>query len=199
VTRIVTILGLFVLLGAPTRAHAQDWRASVLARAPAEMGAELGFGGGALAQAATPADTAVTPGALPPASRIVGKEVRKQPPLIYPIVAGLAAGFAGAYGGVLIGDSQDQGWEEIPVGAIFGYLVGETVSLPIGVHLGNARHGSFLGDLGVSVLGQLAAIGASAIGNGGGYVVGLAGQVAITVLNERRTGERHLRKEAAAD
>jgi hypothetical protein len=197
--RTLAVLVVAMILGAPAAADAQDWRASVLARAPVEDGADLGFGGGAIAQAAVPADTAAATRTPPPASRVVGQEPRQQPPLIYPIVAGVAAGFAGAYAGAMIGDSQDQSWDDIPVGAILGYLVGETICLPIGVHLGNARHGSFLGDLGVSLLGQVAAIGLASIGSSGGYVVGLAGQVAITVLNERRTGARHLREEAAAD
>ena len=83
------------------------------------------------------------------------------------------------------------------MGAATGYLVGETIGLPLGVHFGNARRGNFAGDLGVSLLGHLGAIALGALTSSGiGYAIGLAGQLAITVANERHVGERKSRERA---
>ena len=126
--------------------------------------------------------------------------LRTQPPLIQPIVIGVVSTVAGAAGGGLIGYQLDKGnsYEFLPVGTAVGYLIGETILLPVGVHLGNARHGSFLGDLGISVLGHLGAIGLASLGGGAVYIVGVAGQIAATVANERSSAARRLRAERAS-
>jgi hypothetical protein len=118
--------------------------------------------------------------------------MRTQPPLVFPIVAGVAIGAAAGYAGALIGDRSRPAYDEIPVGAALGFLAGETVGLPLGVHAGNAFHGSFLGDLGVSAAGQALAIGLGLITSSSvGYAIGLGAQVALTVRNERRVAARH--------
>jgi hypothetical protein len=100
----------------------------------------------------------------------------------------------------VIGIEQDHYSDEIPAGALIGFVVGEAILLPVGVHLGNARKGTFLADLGVSILGGMAAIGAAVLTNStAGYVLGTVGQLAITVAVERSAATRHLRARAGRE
>lgn len=134
-----------------------------------------------------PSDTASARTFHPPG---VG-QLRTQAPLAIPIVVGTVLGTFAGYEGALIGDRTSPAYDDIPVGAALGFVAGETIGMPLGVHFGNARRGSFLGDLGMSALGQAAAIGLSLLtSSSAGYFVGLAGQVALTVANERRVGAR---------
>jgi hypothetical protein len=99
----------------------------------------------------------------------------------------------------VIGDSSDDHYsDDIPEGAILGYFVGETVSMPLGVHLGNAGNGSLAGDLGLSLLGHVASIALGSITGSAGYLVGMTGTVALTVANERKVARRRLQEEASA-
>ena len=71
--------------------------------------------------------------------------------------------------------------------------------MPLGVHLGNARNGSFAGDLGLSLLGHIASVALGSItGGGASYLIGMVGTVALTVANERKVGRRRLQEEATA-
>jgi hypothetical protein len=120
-----------------------------------------------------------------------------QPPLIQPVVIATLAAVAGAYGGAYIGNSLDEDYssEFLPTGAVVGYLIGETIAMPIGAHFGNARRGNFAGDLGVSVLGHLLAIGLGSVTNSGlVYLVGMGAQIAGTVANERAVATRRERR-----
>ena len=120
-------------------------------------------------------------------------------PILGSLVCGSALGFA--FG--MIGNSTDTGHsEDIPYGAFIGYLIGETIGVPIGAHLGNARRGNIAGDLGISILGHIAALGLASIGGSAGYVAGISVQILATTVNERSVGrkralERYEREQAA--
>ena len=120
----------------------------------------------------------------------------EQPSLAAPIVLGVIAGTASGLLGARIGsdDQQVSDWDD---GEITGFVIGETLMMPAGVHLGNARHGSFLGDLAVSAAGQLVSV-LLAVAGPFGYITGISGQVALTVWHERTVGARRLREEAQA-
>jgi len=122
-----------------------------------------------------------------------------QPSLVWPISLGVFGAVAGGLAGAAIGDASDEdSSEDIPAAAALGYFVGETLFMPLGVHLGNAHHGSFAGDLGLSVLGHVASVALSSITGGGGYAIGMAATIALTVANERRVGGRRLQEQATA-
>lgn len=198
---VLTTLLAFVLLF-PAEVTAQAHRSSILyvepvapaeARLPDRAGVKPWV---ADAPDSAGADSRVRPALHPPEV----PDLRLQPPLVQPIVVGVLATVAGAYAGAAIGDQieGDSGSEYFPVGAATGYLVGETIGLPLGVHFGNARRGNFAGDLGVSLLGHLGAIALGALTSSGiVYAIGLAGQLAITVANERHVGERKSGERAA--
>jgi hypothetical protein len=185
--------GLLVLL--PASGFAQDYKQSVLYMEPADT-----TQGAAPVPAAPDQSFAADSTTRPPlhAPRLVIAE--KQPPLLQPILLGTIAAAAGAFGGAALGyqtDKQNGYYDDVlPPGTVAGYFIGETLALPLGVHLGNGSHGSFLGDLGLSVLGHLGAIGLIGVGNGVGYLVGIAGQITATVVNERSTAKHRLRDEA---
>ncbi len=203
---LTTLLAFLPLLpaAATSTAHAQAYRSSILhveAAAPAET--PLPDRAGVKPWLAdTPdsagVDTLVRQALHPPEVQ----ELHLQPPLVQPIVVGALATIAGAYAGAQIGDliegNSGSSSEYLPVGAAIGFLVGETIGLPLGVHFGNARRGNFAGDLGISLLGHLGAIGLAGLtGSLVGYAIGVAGQLAITVATERHVGGRKARERAA--
>lgn len=192
---------LCLLLLLPAVAHAQAWRSSILCASREDA---YGFGGDEMAAAtdatadsATAAPTASDSAKAPGPAPAPAVQPRKQPMIFLPILIGAAAGAGGAYAGAVIGNAQDRSYDEISGGAILGYLIGETVLLAAGVHVGNGGHGSFLADLGTSVVMQFAAIGLASVGDQG-YILGLASQLGLTVLVEREAGRKKLAKEAAA-
>lgn len=203
---LTTLLAFIPLLPAEatSTAQAQAYRSSILYLEPvAPVEAPLPDRAGVKPWLAdTPdsagADTLVRPALHPPEVQ----ELHLQPPLVEPIAVGALATFAGAYAGAHIGDqiegNSGSSSEDYPVGALVGFLVGETIGLPLGVHFGNARRGNFAGDLGISLLGHLGAIGLTGLtGSLVGYAIGVAGQLAITVANERHVGGRKARERAA--
>lgn len=132
-----------------------------------------------------PASSAPSPGPAP----------RAQPDLVLPILGGIAGGTLGLYGGALAGlslNEHDQGeWDEF--GAFLtGAIVGEALLLPLGVHLGNGRRGSYANDLGIAVLAGLAGIGVLALtnGNAAGFVIGATLQLGCVVAQERSTARQ---------
>ena len=174
-----------VLLAVPTFAGAQQYRASILYVAPE----------GVPGDSVTTAHPSVPADSLP--LRAPGVPEVRQPDLVFPISVGVVGAVAGAAAGIAIGASSDDYYGDIPEGAIFGYLVGETLCMPLGVHFGNQRHGSFAGDLGLSLLGHLASLAIASIGgNTAGYAIGMAGTLAVTVANERAVGRRRLTEQA---
>jgi hypothetical protein len=184
--RIVAAAALLVPCLAVSVGHAQAWRSSILALPSAAV-----IAADSTASASTPAP------ALVPATRIA-PPLRGQPSIVGPIAGGLLFAAAGAAGGALLGAAADQGSRAfIPAGAAFGFLFGEAVVLPVGVHLGNGRRGLFLPDLGASVVGGVAALGLGAVTQSGvGYLVGVGGQLAMTVATERSASRRRQREAA---
>jgi len=191
------LLAVVILAALPKSGFAQDYRASVLCT---ETSAPAFFLVGLEAAAVTPADSLASDStAAPPMHAPEVTSMQSQPPLFQPVLVGALGAAVGAIGGAAIGYQVDENRnysDYIPTGTFVGYFVGETVALPVGAHFGNDSHGSFFGDLGVSILGHLGAIGLGAIGGGVLYAVGMGGQIALTVANERATAERRLRKEA---
>ena len=80
----------------------------------------------------------------------------RQPNVVLPVTGGLVGGAVGLYGGAVTGgsiaDRDGSGDLDFLGGAIIGGVLGEAFLLPLGVHLGNARKGSYLADLGISLL-----------------------------------------------
>lgn len=87
---------------------------------------------------------------------------RPQGPVAGPVAAGLLAGAIGFFGGGFVGASIDKasssGYEEWDglVGFVIGAPIGESLLLPVGVHLANGRRGN----LPLSVLASLGITGA---------------------------------------
>lgn len=138
-------------------------------------------------------------------SPLIGQvSTQRQPSLALPILGGLLAAGAGFFGGALIGiaaecdglcDNSDdlEGLE----GAIIGAIVGETLLFPVGVHLGNGRHGNFALDLGTAVGITGASLAAGyATGEGGIVILGVLAQMIGTVAVERATGRARMDQRA---
>lgn len=123
-----------------------------------------------------------------------------QPPLGVPILGGLLGGGLGVVGGAMIGASVTDGQDEFTqLGVILSSaFVGEVLLLPLGVHLGNDRRGSYASDLGVSLLAGLAAIGLASLAGEGGFALGVSLQVGLVVAQERHTAGHRLEQAAAA-
>jgi hypothetical protein len=168
----------------PAPARAQGWRASVLA-----LPAALSVAG----------DSGT--GAAPDSTRALALRLvpRPQPSIAGPIVGGVFSAGLGALGGALLGAEADQNSDDfVPAGAVLGFLAGEALLLPMGVHFGNGRRGSFAADLGMSVLGGAGAIAlGAAVQNGVGYLVGIGAQIGLTVWTERRVADRKARAAAS--
>ncbi|MEP7029109.1 MAG: hypothetical protein ABI960_10975 [Candidatus Eisenbacteria bacterium] len=172
---------------APHFALAQAYKASVLYSEPAEStAAPAGI-------SAPEPEPPRTPAFHAPSVR------RSQPIILAPILGSLAGGIGLAYAGLALGYAGNPNTQDISVGAIAGFVLGEMIGVPLGAHLGNGRRGNFAGDLGISVLTGLAGIGLGSLDSGGGaYLLGAAGQIALTIANERATARRRLAREAAA-
>ena len=160
-----------LLLAVPAVSGAQDYRASILYAAPADTAAPT--------LAYVPRDTLAD---------------LRQPAIGWPLFGGLAGGVAGTYGGLLVGVALDPNADDITTEMVAGLLVGEMLLLPVGVHLGNARKGSFLADLGVSVvIGTTAILLTSGTDSGVPLVVGAIAQYGAVVAVERSTAKKRLR------
>lgn len=105
------------------------------------------------------------------------------------VAAGLVARFAGGLAGAALADCGGSGC----AAAFFvGAAVGETLALPLGVHLAKGRRGSYLlttlASVGVTAVGVALAV---ALGDHGATGQGIAvlvpvGQLAATIAMERR-------------
>jgi hypothetical protein len=189
----------FALPGSPVAA--QPWRTSVLAL-PEATAVAADSAGAARADSTRRHRPAVgarhewpRPDQAPGAAAY-----RRQPSIVAPIVVGTLGAGLGAIGGVVIGAGLDENGSEdfIPSSAVVGFLAGEALVLPLGVHMGNAGRGNFLADLGASIVGGVCAIAVGAAFNdGGAYLVGLGGQLAMTVWTERRVAAHKARAQAA--
>lgn len=110
------------------------------------------------------------------------------------VVSGVVGGAAGLFGGAIIGGTLGGGNSicyDDPCGleeALLGAVLGESVLLPLGVHLANHSHGNY----GYSLLGSLA-VGAVGIGLAGAIdstellLAVPIGQIISSVLIERAT------------
>ena len=193
----VALLTTAAILLTSAPAWAQPWRQSVLALAPADTAAapDTAAADSVRVGPESPADTAKVPSRGAHATLF---EPEKQPPYLSPVLSGLAGGAVLAVAGTAIGvGSDDTSGEFIPVGAFLGYFAGETLGVALGVHLGNRQHGNFLGDYGVSILGQLATLGLASATGGPGFFAGCLGQVMLVTLTERSAGQRHIDEHAA--
>ena len=142
------LLAAAILIAFPESTLAQDFRNSILYTAPV-----------------APTGLAY----VPPDST----EVPKQPSLMLPMLGGAAGAVVGMYGGVFAGASIDEPVDGITPGMAYGFLAGEMLLLPVGVHLGNGRKGNFLADLAVSaVIGTAAVLMTSATDDGTPLVIG---------------------------
>ena len=86
-----------------------------------------------------------------------------EPSIASPLTAGLIGAVVLGGAGIVIGNALDDNHSDGSGGAAAGYLIGETVGVPLGVHLGNSRRGNYGGDLVVSMIGHLAALGVGAL------------------------------------
>ncbi len=172
---------------APHFASAQAYKASVLYAEPADSSA-------ASAPIAAPEpEPSRTPAFHAP------RVPRSQPIILAPILGSLAGGVGLAYAGLALGYAANRNTEDIPSSAIAGFALGEVIGVPLGAHLGNGLRGSLAGDLGISLLSGLAGLGLGSLDSGGGlFLVGAAGQIALTVANERHQGKKRAEREAAA-
>jgi hypothetical protein len=201
--RITKLLLLMLATLVPAVAQAQAYRASVLWAPPdSALGGASGPDSAAAGPPPTPDSTAMPTFHAPSSEPFDPK--RGESPLATPVVGGIVGGAAFSAAGILIGNAVDPepSGEFIPTGIVLGYFIGETIGVPIGAHLGNSRRGNFAGDLGISILGHIAALGLATIGGGAGYIAGLSVQILATAVNEQLTGRkralaRHQREQAA--
>ena len=191
--RVSQLLLLGVLAVAwPAACAAQDYRLSVLYVADADTADASGVLGEATVdstgKAAVQGPVLQGGAAKPPGQSLAG-----------PIVGGVVAGTVFATMGLLIGNAADPNTgDDISDGVALGFLIGESVGVGIGANAGNHGRGSLAGDLGVAFLGQLAALGLGSVGGGPGYILGIAGQLTLTAMNERSTANKRDARDAAA-
>jgi hypothetical protein len=214
---------LFAALAMPRSAAAVDVERSILARTPAAEGdpAPRSALGPSRAQgdfapllaelaaavpdsaAATNATPATTEGSVAPAAApgVTARE-ETQPSIVLPVLGGIVGGTVGLYGGAIAALAlNDDGSSDLgDLGAaVLGGLVAEVVLLPLGVHVGNAGKGSFLGDLAVSALTGVAGIGLIAlIQDAPGVIAGVGLQLGSVVYVERREAERRIEARRSA-
>jgi hypothetical protein len=123
---------------------------------------------------------------------------RLQDPAAEPVAAGLLAGTVGFFGGGFVGAAIDkassEGYEEWDglYGFIIGASIGESLLLPVGVHLANGRRGNLplalLASIGIAGTGI--ALAASAEDAKILVAIPIAQLVACTAI-ERSTSHTH--------
>jgi hypothetical protein len=105
------------------------------------------------------------------------------------ILGGVALGAAGLFGGALVGDRfQRFPCEDCIEGAFYGALAGESLAIPLGVHLADRRRGNLApalaASLGIGALG----LGAAALTDEWGILLAIpVVQVAASIGIERHT------------
>ncbi|MGH7512433.1 MAG: hypothetical protein ACREOQ_05845 [Gemmatimonadales bacterium] len=102
---------------------------------------------------------------------------------------GLLLGAGGLIGGALIGHQfEGSPCEDCILGAFFGALVGESLAIPLGVHLGNGRRGDVGPALAASVGIAAAGLGAAALSRQWGVLLAIPVlQIAASIGIERHT------------
>jgi hypothetical protein len=141
----------------------------------------------AAAEPATPAATVpVTP----------SRPLERQPSVVWPLLGGAVGCVGGTYGGAILGylilgeDDGEFGGPGDVIGVLGGAAVGNALLTPLGVHLGNARKGSYSIDLLTAVLSGALGLGVSSLADHAfpGVLAGAAMQVAAVTYVERRVG-----------
>ena len=105
------------------------------------------------------------------------------------VLGGLLLGAGGLFAGALLGDRmQSYPCEDCIEGAFYGALVGESLAIPLGVHLGDRRQGqagaALAASLGIGLLG----LGAAAATDEWRLLLAIpVAQIASSIAIERRT------------
>jgi hypothetical protein len=105
------------------------------------------------------------------------------------VLGGLLLGAGGLFAGALVGDRfQSFPCEDCIEGAFYGALVGESLAIPLGVHLGNGRRGhagaELAASLGIGALG----VGAAALTDEWTLILAVPiAQIVSAIAIERRT------------
>jgi hypothetical protein len=66
----------------------------------------------------------------------------QQPSIAWPLLGGAAGGFAGMVGGLAVGASIDETYDDISPAMAYGFVAGEMLLLPVGVHSATAARGT---------------------------------------------------------
>jgi hypothetical protein len=125
------------------------------------------------------------------AQKPVTSDATDQPPVEWPILGGAVAGAVGLVVGARIGYELECA-DGCPGdfgglgGTVLGGLTGEMLLLPVGVHLGNRRRGSFAADLTASLLSGSGALVFAAFTDPDAIYIAPVIQLATTVFTERR-------------
>gem|GEM_PF-6891195 len=111
-----------------------------------------------------------------------------------PLIGGILGGVVGTVGGGVLGYLAEcgngcNGEHAGLAGTGYGALLGETIGLAFGVHVGNAFRGQFPADVGASVAGvALAFFTVGRVNANAGIAAGVLAQMILTVVVERRGG-----------
>jgi hypothetical protein len=102
---------------------------------------------------------------------------------------GLLLGAGGLIGGALIGHQfEGSPCEDCILGAFFGALAGESLAIPLGVHLGNGRRGDVGPALAASIGIAAAGLGAAAMSRQWGVLLTIPVlQIAASIAIERHS------------
>ena len=120
-------------------------------------------------------------------------------PTVQLVLGGLAGGALGLYAGAYAGYATEgigvrgglwEGSNEyVPIGLLLGAVAGETLLVPLGVHLANGRQGTYwssaLLSAGVTAAGLLLAVPTVGIS----LLVIPMGQLYLSIQNERATAQ----------
>lgn len=113
------------------------------------------------------------------------------------VVGGVAGFFLFGYAGAMIADDPDsnEGFEEL-AGFVVGATIGESIGLPVGVHLANRREGkvlpAMLVSLGIGAAGVALALAADGSGALPAVILGVTpvAQLVSSIHIERTTARR---------
>jgi hypothetical protein len=102
---------------------------------------------------------------------------------------GLLLGAGGLIGGALIGHQfEGSPCEDCILGTFFGALAGESLAIPLGVHLGNGRRGDVGPALAASIGIAAAGLGAAAMSRQWGVLLAIPVlQIAASIAIERHS------------
>ena len=166
--RAALLLVLLAIPGAP--ASAQRIPPTPFARAGLDVGSEMGGYRG----------TPSAAGARVPAEALDAGKM---------MFGGILLGAGGLIGGALIGHRfEGSPCEDCLLGAFFGALAGESLAIPLGVHLGNDRRGDPGPALAASIGIGAAGLGAAALSCQWGVLLAIPVlQIAASIAIERHT------------